>query len=350
MPPIVSLCVPTHDRASIIGYTIESILHQDFYDFELLVFDDASKDNTKLIIDRYPDPRLQYIRTEKNLGQVGVQNRLIEMAAGKYIIFTHDDNVLSESMIRKCVDVLEANPDVMFVAPLSRLIDSEGNVVHEPKKLGDKEVYVISGEEMIFQFLPDFTINTKAFNAKKVETSFPSAMFRREKLIEAGKFDNDVLVACDLLLQSKLCLMGKVALINEVLFDYRLHDNWGSKLSKEGSYSHEFDLLVSRLLEFARKKSDASFSLPDFEKEVKLRMGKYLFSFSGGIPRIAAKYRGSYAQRAKAIMDTAHVAQKYNPSIRYNPKSWIILILSFLVPQAITRRLEGIYLQMTLKS
>lgn len=347
--PIVSICVPTHNRRKLLGLTLESILKQDFERFEVLVGDDASTDGTENTVRQFSDSRIKYIRNERNLGQVGTQNKLVKLAQGKYVIFTHDDNVLLPTMIRKCVDVLERNLDAVFSVPLSRLIDVNGNVIHEPNRVGDKDNYVIDGEKMVFQFLPDFTPEIDTLHSKKIETSFPSAVFRKDKIIEAGMFDEEVLVACDLLLQSKLCLVGKVALINEVLFDYRLHDNWGSKLSANATYADEFELLTKKLFTFM--KSQTGITVPaNFELNVQNRLGKYLFSFNGGIPRIAAKYNGKYSDKVNLILRTAQTAYKHNPSLRYNPKSWIILLLSLLIPKSLLQRIEGVYLKMILRT
>lgn len=347
--PMVSICVPTHNRRKLLGLALASILKQDFERFEVLVGDDASTDGTEDMVRQFSDPRIKYIRNERNLGQVGTQNKLVNLAQGKYVIFAHDDNVLLPTMIRKCVDVLERNPDVVFSVPLSRLIDANGNVIHEPDRVGDKDNYVIDGEKMVFQFLPDFTPEVDALHSKKIETSFPSAVFRKDKIIEAGMFDEEVLIACDLLLQSKLCLVGKVVLINEVLFDYRLHDNWGSKLSANAAYIDEFELLAKKLFTFT--KSHAGITVPaNFELNVQNRLGKYLFSFNGGIPRIAAKYNGKYSDKVNLILKTAKTAYRHNPSLRYNPKSWIVLILSILIPRFLLQRAEGMYLRLILKT
>lgn len=347
--PIVSICVPTHNRANLLAETIKSILSQDFKDFELLIANDNSVDSTEAVIKSFLDPRIVYIKNVQNLGQVGTQNKLTGIARGRYIIFTHDDNILIPSMIGRCVDILEKNPDVIFAVPLSRLINVDGCVVHEPKRVGTQDVYIIDGMEMVYQFLPDFSVNSKVLATTKIETSFPSAVFRTEKVIEVGQFDEEVLIACDLLIQSKLCLMGKIALLNDVLFEYRIHDNWGSKLSIQGTYVDEFGLLMKKLLDFSSSRQDLVVP-PNFETELRSRFGRYIFSPDGCIAKITAKYRGDYLAKVRSIIRTAKVGWEYNPSTLRSPKSLIILFIALILPQSIIKRIEKSYLKNALKT
>lgn len=76
--PKVSVCIPTYRGAATIGQAIESVLTQSLADFDLIVIDDGSPDDTHAIVQRCADPRLVYLRNERNLGPQGNWNRCLE--------------------------------------------------------------------------------------------------------------------------------------------------------------------------------------------------------------------------------------------------------------------------------
>ena len=83
--PLVSICIPTYNRAGMIGRAIESALGQTHRNIEVIVVDNASSDNTDAIVAAYSDKRLTYIKNERNLGLFGNFNRCIELATGKFL-------------------------------------------------------------------------------------------------------------------------------------------------------------------------------------------------------------------------------------------------------------------------
>src|SRR3990170_1950083 len=88
--PTVSLCVPTFNRAQALGRTLESLLRQTFTDFELVVVDNASSDDTTNVVRNFRDPRIRYYRTPTNLGLYPNWNRCLDLARGEYVAVYHD--------------------------------------------------------------------------------------------------------------------------------------------------------------------------------------------------------------------------------------------------------------------
>lgn len=105
--PLVSIGIPTYRGAEFIGATIESVLAQSFPDFELWVIDDNSPDDTAEVVARYADPRIRYLRNERNLGPQGNWNRCLEVARGKYFKLLPHDDLLAPDCLRQQVAVLE---------------------------------------------------------------------------------------------------------------------------------------------------------------------------------------------------------------------------------------------------
>jgi glycosyltransferase involved in cell wall biosynthesis len=90
--PLVSVVIPTHNRAHLLGRAVRSVLRQTFLDFELIVVDDASADDTTSIINGFPDKRIKYIRHGSNLGGPAARNTGITNARGDYIGLLDDDD------------------------------------------------------------------------------------------------------------------------------------------------------------------------------------------------------------------------------------------------------------------
>ena len=107
--PAVSVGIPTYRGASHIAETIESALAQTYADFELLILDDVSPDDTAEVVARYRDPRLRYLRNERNVGVEENWNRCLRLARGRYFkLLPHDDLIAPDCLARQ-VEVLEAD-------------------------------------------------------------------------------------------------------------------------------------------------------------------------------------------------------------------------------------------------
>jgi len=128
--PAVSVCIPTYRGAAHIAETIESALAQTFADFELVIVDDASPDETREVVARYRDPRVRYVR-ERNAGVEENWNRCLRLARGRYFkLLPHDDLIAPDCLARQ-VAVLEADRDqrLALVFCARRIIDSRSRAV-----------------------------------------------------------------------------------------------------------------------------------------------------------------------------------------------------------------------------
>lgn len=115
MNPTISFLVPCYKLAHFLPECVESILSQSFTDFELLILDDCSPDNTAEVAATFRDPRVRYVRHEKNLGHVGNFNAGIRLSRGKYVwIISADDRFRNDHIAERYVQLMEANPKVGF--------------------------------------------------------------------------------------------------------------------------------------------------------------------------------------------------------------------------------------------
>jgi glycosyltransferase involved in cell wall biosynthesis len=132
--PLVSIGMPVYNGERFVCQALESILMQDYGNFELIISDNASTDNTGRICQRYADrdARIRYVRNETNLGACPNHQRVFEMARGDYFKWAaHDDECLP-TFLSRCMCVLRGAPQsVVLVYPQSVIIDQEGRITEE---------------------------------------------------------------------------------------------------------------------------------------------------------------------------------------------------------------------------
>lgn len=124
--PKVSFCLPTYNYARYLPEAIESVLAQTFTDFELLIIDDRSTDDSAAVIERYAqqDSRIIFAVNEQNLGMVANWNLCLARARGEYVRFIFgDDYLTSPQALRLMVDALDRYPDVVLVGSARNVVD-----------------------------------------------------------------------------------------------------------------------------------------------------------------------------------------------------------------------------------
>src|SRR4051812_49422897 len=113
--PAVTVAIPTFNRAALLREAIASVLSQTFGDFEVIVSDNASVDQTADMVASFADKRLRYHRNTTNLGLVGNLNRCLSLARGTYITVIHDDDRMLPTNLERKVAALQRNPRLGFV-------------------------------------------------------------------------------------------------------------------------------------------------------------------------------------------------------------------------------------------
>jgi glycosyltransferase involved in cell wall biosynthesis len=113
---MVTVVIPTYNRANLIARSIKSVLSQTYQDFELVVVDDSSTDNTKEVVTSFNDERVRYIRHEQNRGEAAARNTGIKVARGEYIACQDsDDEWLPEKLAKQVQAFENCPPDIGVV-------------------------------------------------------------------------------------------------------------------------------------------------------------------------------------------------------------------------------------------
>ncbi|MBI4342984.1 MAG: glycosyltransferase [Candidatus Omnitrophica bacterium] len=207
--PLVTVCVPTYNRAGYLRQCLDSILAQTVDAFELLVLDNASTDDTPEVVRHLADPRVRCVRHPENLGQIPNVNRGLELARGEFVCVCHDDDVWAPRFLERQLEVMRRHPSVALSHTAVWLCTEEG-VARGVHRVSARD-YLLNGREAFLRYL--------AFGHDVV---FSTTMVRRACYQQAGPFDARYLCA-DFDMWLRLSLQGDVAYVAKPLAGYRVH-------------------------------------------------------------------------------------------------------------------------------
>jgi glycosyltransferase involved in cell wall biosynthesis len=217
--------MPVFNGERYLAETLESILQQEFDDFELVISDNASTDSTWDICRDYDDrdPRIRLIRNETNVGAAGNYNVTVSRARGELFKWAAYDDLLASTMLKSCVAALDASgDDVLLAYPQTMLIDGEGAII------GPYEDGLDLRSDNAYRRVARFARHWSLCNA--VMGVFRTDALRRTGLIRPY-------VSSDIVLLAEVATLGRVVEVPGRLFYRRLHD----RSSRQGSVdSSEF--------------------------------------------------------------------------------------------------------------
>lgn len=128
---LVSIIMPTYNSGHFIGKTIDSVLSQTYQNWEVIIVDDCSTDNTSKIVSSYTtkDNRIKYHRLDRNSGAAVARNKAVELSKGKYIAFIDSDDIWFPEKLSKQINFMEKN-NYTFTSTSYTKIDEEGNFLN----------------------------------------------------------------------------------------------------------------------------------------------------------------------------------------------------------------------------
>ena len=250
--PLVSIIVPSYNHESYLKQRIDSIIGQTFQEYEIILLDDCSVDNSATILLDYENqPQVSNIILNKtNSGSpFGMWQRGIEKAKGKYIWIAESDDFAEPIFLEQLVPVLDANEDVDLVYSDSKTIDEEGNILGfwgENKnsffktKRWSKNYQNNGIDEIVNYLFYKVTINNVS-----------AVLFRKKALL---KIDFSLLVnfknVGDLYTYGIILLNSNIAYVSQPLNNYRLHPkNTTKKNTKSGIFYYDALLCYKYILD-----------------------------------------------------------------------------------------------------
>lgn len=223
--PLVSIMMTSYNRADLIGAAIQSVLSQTYQNWELLILDDASTDDTATVVATIADndPRIIYSPIPKNLGITKNRNRGFALAKGKYVAVLDCDDVWShQDKLTKQVNFLETHPEHSLVGTDVIVIDRNG--------VKTKELHYAH---------TDADIRPKMLMRNQFTHS--AVLMRRSSLPLPRPYDESGVVSIweDYDLFLRLGLVGQLANLPEIMTSYRWHGGNISKAQKKnGAWAH----------------------------------------------------------------------------------------------------------------
>lgn len=218
---VVSVLLPAYNIEKYVEATLESVSHQTFSDFEILVIDDGSTDNTSKILEQYArrEPRLKVYRQE-NAGISAALNKGLELAAGEFIARIDGDDVMHPQRLACQVDFLRRNSEAGFCASSLDLIDAAGRVfgdyVYGPRDEKEHNAFVLEGRPLVY--------------------THPSVMYRTALVRAAGGYKKSFEPCEDMELFLNLTSRGHHGyVLQDKLIKYRVHGGSisGSKTERQ---------------------------------------------------------------------------------------------------------------------
>jgi glycosyltransferase involved in cell wall biosynthesis len=207
-PPTVSIVLPTYNAAAFLRQSITSALSQSFRDFELLVMDNASTDDTPDVVAQFDDPRIRYVRNPRNFDFSGNIARGFALARGKYVTLLGADDLFTPDFLKRTVTFMHEHPGASMVHTDAIWIDEENRAFGESA----------AG-------WPDSSPPREAFiNCYRHGFCTSALLMRTDRIVRPDwRIEESWGVGADLPLFLWLCLEGDVGFIHAPLVYYRHH-------------------------------------------------------------------------------------------------------------------------------
>lgn len=203
MNDLISIVLPVYNGSKYLRESIDSVIAQTYKNWELLIMDDCSTDQSPAIAQEYAkkDNRIHYYRNEKNLRLPGNLNRGFSLSTGNYLTWTSDDNRFRPQAFEKMLKALRDNNRAQFAFASCRIIDAIGKEIE----------YIMVGPHS----------KTRVVGSNPVGACF---LYTRKIYEEVGDYDPAFTLVEDFDYWQRIFMRYETIAIEEILYDYRWHD------------------------------------------------------------------------------------------------------------------------------
>lgn len=199
----LSVILPTYNGSKYIKDAIESILMQDFDNFELIIINDCSSDNTLEIIEQYAkkDSRIRVFSNSENLKLPKSLNFGFSKATGEYFTWTSDDNIFKQGALKFMVEYLDKNPDADLISCSFDKIDENNNLLMNADNLSSRQ--------------------STAYLASYCNVG-PCFMYRKTIADKVGGYDSDMFCGEDYDYWCRIAIAGNIHYVKNNFYKYRV--------------------------------------------------------------------------------------------------------------------------------
>ncbi|NJM71923.1 MAG: glycosyltransferase [Scytonema sp. RU_4_4] len=239
MLPKVSVVMSVYNGDQYLQESIESILNQTFTDFEFIMIDDGSIDNSWEILTEYAkqDQRVKLFKNTENIGLTKSLNKGLKLAQGEYVARQDADDVSLPERFEKQVEFLEQAPEVVLVSCNIDLIDQEGRLLGKQQRACDRDL--VSWYLLFYNHLAGHS----------------QVMFRQKLVSDLGGYSEDYRYSQDYELWSRLIKVGDIVILSDALLKQRRHE---------------------KSISSAKKLDQDTYSLSNSKRNIKQLLGKEL--------------------------------------------------------------------------
>ena len=234
--PLITVGIPVFNGEKEIAEAIQSVLNQTYLDFELVVIDDCSKDQTLNVVRSFSDPRIRIIQNEVNLGYIGNFNRTVSEANGKYLkILCHDDVIVPTCLEIQLEPFLGSQGDDISISTgLKKVVNSHRIEVFSPQGLKGSTRYIDSR----------YVIKKCVRAGRNLIGETSVTLVKTEDLRKIGSFETKYTL--DLNMWFRVLQFGGLYFTSEIVSEFRIIDTSGT-----AAQSKTQALQTSQLLEWA---------------------------------------------------------------------------------------------------
>ena len=259
--PLVTIAIPTFNRASWLRACVAAALAQSYENFEVVVSDNASTDDTPAVLAEFDDDHLRMLRQQTNIGPIANWNACLAAARGDYVVFVSDDDRISPLLVERCAALIKREPDMPLSLALGDVYwAAEGRT--RPAVASRKLTTGIwDGTDVLQEFLKD-----------QISPHDCTVLIRTEVLRVRGGFPSGWPHLGDLASWLPLMMTGRVGFVNEPCGTYCVHD-----ATQTSRFSIDIRLTdLRKLVDLIRSTARQTVEDERTRRDIELDAGRYL--------------------------------------------------------------------------
>jgi glycosyltransferase involved in cell wall biosynthesis len=311
MDPLVSICIPTYNRASLLEKAVASALSQTMHDYEILVVDNNSEDDTEEKMKLLVGVRFRYVKNHHNIGMIQNWNRCIDLAHGEYICILHSDDYIEPQLLEMEITLLENDSRIGMVY-------SGHYIDHELTRR--RKTVIPHRQSGVFDGKTQFNSLISRGNY----IAFSGIVVRKSCYRDVGLFNAALPYSSDLEMWLRICLKYSVGYLNMPLVTYRFHGGMDSFcfFASSEAVDQEWAAIQTAVSQARGPESERQQLLTRARRQLAGRSMRRAFF---------------HADKGMAIV-RRHLNKivLFYPSVRFHPLYWFIFLFTVMGDRAFT--------------